>query len=172
MQPFVDSTDLIMDGAALAQRMDRDGYLFIRDLLPMDAVANVGRQFRDVVAEGGWLDPGHPKEAGIANLDAVCADPEPAFLDVFRRFYVREDSHALKHHPNIIALFERMFGEEVLVHPLYVARNIFPQRELLTTRPRVIRRPQRPPHRIRLQVYLRRGRDHSVIEFNLSLVHH
>ena len=36
MQPFVDSTDLIMDGAALAQRMDRDGYLFIRDLLPMD----------------------------------------------------------------------------------------------------------------------------------------
>ena len=135
MQPFVDSTDLIMDGAALAQRMDRDGYLFIRDLLPMDAVANVGRQFRDVVAEGGWLDPGHPKEAGIANLDAVCADPEPAFLDVFRRFYVREDSHALKHHPNIIALFERMFGEEVLVHPLYVARNIFPQRELLTTRP-------------------------------------
>ncbi len=135
MQPFTDSTELVMDGPALSQRMARDGYLFIRGLVPKEAVANVGRQFLDVVADGGWLDPKHPREARIANPDVACADPEPEFLDVFRRFYVREDSHALKHHPSIVSLFERMFGEEVLVHPLYVARNIFPQREVLTTRP-------------------------------------
>jgi hypothetical protein len=135
MQKFTDSTALLADGPALAEGMARDGYLFIRGLVPKDAVGNVARQFLEVAAEGGWLRPGQPMAARIANPDAVCADPEPAFLDVFRRFYCREDAHALKHHPAIVGLFERMFGGEVLVHPLFVARNIFPQREALTTRP-------------------------------------
>ena len=135
MQQFTDSTDLLMDGPALAERLARDGYLFIRNLVPVASVENVAGQFLDVVADGGWLDPSQPKAARIANPDAVCADPEPAFLDVFRQFYCRQDTHALKHHPAVVGLFERMFGEAVLVHPLFVARNIFPQREALTTRP-------------------------------------
>ena len=135
MQPFMDSTDIINDGAALAERMDKDGYLFIRGLVPAEAAGNVGAQFLEIAGDGGWLAPDHPKGGRIANLAATCADPEPEFLDVFSKFYRREDTHALKHHPAIIALFERMFGEDVLVHPLMVARNIFPQRLALTTRP-------------------------------------
>jgi len=135
MQTFVDSTTIITDGPALAERMDRDGYLFIRGLVPAEDVRNVGAQFLDVAKSGGWLTPGQPKGGRVANLAATCADPEPAFLDVFSKFYAREDTHALKHHPDIIAFFERMFGEDVLVHPLMVARNIFPQRLGLTTRP-------------------------------------
>jgi hypothetical protein len=135
MRKFEDSTELLMDGPALARRLHRDGYLFIRGLVPVEAVGEVGRQFLDVAAEGGWLDPVRPRADRIANLDAVCADPEPEFLDVFRRFYCREDTHALKHHPAIIGLFERIFEAEVLVHPLFVARNIFPRREALTTQP-------------------------------------
>ena len=34
MQPFLDSTDVLDDGAALASRLQRDGYLFLRGLLP------------------------------------------------------------------------------------------------------------------------------------------
>ncbi|MBC8242564.1 MAG: phytanoyl-CoA dioxygenase family protein, partial [Alphaproteobacteria bacterium] len=135
MEPFLDSTDIAKDGSALAARMERDGYLFIRGLVPVAAVDNVARQFLEVAADGGWLNPEFPTSARIANPKATCADPEPAFLDVFRRFYRLEDTHALKHHPAIIALFERMFGEQVLVHPLLVARNIFPRRKALTTRP-------------------------------------
>ena len=37
MEPFVDSTDIVMDGPALAARMDQDGYLFIRGLVPAAA---------------------------------------------------------------------------------------------------------------------------------------
>jgi hypothetical protein len=135
MEPFVDSTDIVMDGPALAARMDQDGYLFIRGLVPAAAADNIGRQFLEVANDGGWLDPNFPMAARIANTAATCADPSAEFLDVFRKFYRREDTHALKHHPDIIAFFERMFGEQVLVHPLLVARNIFPQREALTTRP-------------------------------------
>jgi len=135
IRPYADSTKFLMDGAALAERLKHDGYLFIRELVPADVIENVGRQFLDVVAQGGWLDPDFPKDARIANKNVICADPEPEFLEVFRHFYLSQDSHALKHHPNIIGLFERIFGEEVLVHPLFVARNIFPQNEKLTTRP-------------------------------------
>ncbi|SVD58817.1 uncharacterized protein METZ01_LOCUS411671, partial [marine metagenome] len=36
MQPYTDATDLVMDGAALAERLAQDGYLFIRGLVPAD----------------------------------------------------------------------------------------------------------------------------------------
>ena len=32
MDHFLDSTGIVMDGKALAERMDRDGYVFIRGL--------------------------------------------------------------------------------------------------------------------------------------------
>ena len=101
MQSYTESTDLVMDGTALAERLARDGYLFIRGLVPTDAVENVGHQFLDVVAQGGWLDPDHPKRSRIAYRNIVCADPEPEFLQVFRRFYLSEDSHALKPTPTL-----------------------------------------------------------------------
>ena len=37
LREFTDSTDIAMDGPALAARLDRDGYLFIRGLLPREA---------------------------------------------------------------------------------------------------------------------------------------
>ena len=53
--------------------------------------------------------------AAIADLAAACKDPEPAYLGVFRPMWALESLHRLKHHPNIIALFERLFGEPVHV---------------------------------------------------------
>ena len=44
MQPFYDATPLLGDAEALRARMRRDGYLFIRNLLPRDAIATVQRQ--------------------------------------------------------------------------------------------------------------------------------
>lgn len=135
MKPFVDSTPLLKDNVALTERLAKDGFLYIKGLLPPAAVENVGQQFLEDAAEGGWLDPDRPMTDRIANLEAACVDPEAQFLKVFSRFYRREDTLALRHHPAIIEFFERLFGEEVLVHPLLVARNIFPQREEFTTRP-------------------------------------
>lgn len=129
MQPFVDSTEILSDGPALAARIERDGYLFIRGLLPADAVRNVRQQLLEVAAEGGWLSKDAPMEASLADQAHACCDPEPDYLKVFRKMWVNEDLHALKHHRNLVGLFDRMFGEPTLVHPLFVQRNIFPQTE-------------------------------------------
>jgi hypothetical protein len=135
MRPFRDSTAFQDDAAALNRRLGEDGYLFVRGLVPRADVEAVGRDFLEVVADGGWLKPGTAIEARIANPAAACVDPEERFLKVFRRFWQRQRTHELKHHPAIVGFFERLFGEAVLVHPLFVARNIFPQREEFTTRP-------------------------------------
>jgi hypothetical protein len=126
-RPFLDSTDLLMDGGALAHRMERDGYLFIRGLLLREEIMSLRRQFLELADRGGWIDRRHPLEAGIADLSKACKDPEPRYIETFRPMWKLEALHRLKHHPNVVALYERMFGEPVLVHPMLVARNIFPQ---------------------------------------------
>ena len=135
MRDFVDSTDIVADGDALAERMARDGYLFIRGLVPAAAVAEAGRVFAEIVAEAGWLLPGTPIGDRIADPDRACFDPQPHFLEVYSRFYRLQITHALKRHPAIIGFLERLLGGEVLAHPLHVISNVFPGREAFTTRP-------------------------------------
>ena len=127
MEPFVDSTDIVDDGPALAGRMERDGYLFIRGLLPVDTVLDLRRQLLELAAEGGWLAKDQPIEAGIADPAAACCDPEPGYTKVFKNLWKNEDLHALKHHPAIIGILEHMLGEEPFPQPLFVERNVFPQ---------------------------------------------
>lgn len=135
MRAFTDSSDLVMDGDALAARARRDGYLFVKGLLPRNAVTDLRQQFLEVTAEAGWLLPDHALMDAIADPGKACADPEAAYVAVLKRLYRLESLHALKHHPAITGLFERLFGEPVLVHPMVIPRNIFPQRPDLTTPP-------------------------------------
>ena len=99
MQPFLDSTDLAADPAMLNERLAAEGYLFIRGLLPRAAVLEVRRQCRAVAASGGWLDPAYPVDDGVANPAAACTDPEPRYVEVFRRLYPLESLHALSTTP-------------------------------------------------------------------------
>ena len=124
---FLDSTDLIADGPALRDRLRRDGYLFIRGLLPAETIATVRRRLLRQAAAGGWLDPDSPVEAGIANQQAACKDPEERYMQVFRHLWCDEALHRLRTHPTVLALFTRIFGEPALAHPMFVQRNIFPQ---------------------------------------------
>ena len=124
---FLDSTDVAGNAAVLRQRLERDGYLFLRGLLPADAVRAVRRRLLAKAAAGGWLDPTRPVEAGIADPAAACKDPEDRYMQVFRGLWADEELHRLRTHPRVLALFERIFGEPALAHPMFVQRNIFPQ---------------------------------------------
>ncbi len=126
---FLRSTELMGDGPALAERLERDGYLFLQDLLPRETVLEVRRRLLEKAAEGGWLDPAHPVEDAIANNDAAGKDPEEAYMKVFRGMWADEALHRLRTHPSVLALFERIFGEPALAHPKFIQRNIFPQSE-------------------------------------------
>jgi hypothetical protein len=124
---FLDSTDLMENGRALRRRLERDGYLFLRGLLPADQVLAVRRRLLAKAAAGGWLASASPVEAGIANPAAACKDPEERYMRVFRGLWADEELHRLRTHPRALGLFERIFGEPALAHPMFVQRNIFPQ---------------------------------------------
>ena len=134
MQPFVESQDILTDGARLSERMRRDGYLFIRGLLPPAAIAAVQRQVATILRDAGWLKPDAPVTEAIADPRGFCVDPEPAYTEVLRRINRLEDYHALKHHPALTGLFERLLGGPILAHPRVLMRNIFPDREAFTTK--------------------------------------
>lgn len=134
MQPFTDSTALLDDGPALADRMRRDGYLFLRGLLPADRLRAVQAQIGAILRDAGWLRPDAPLAEALADPAGFCVDPEPAYLTVLRRINRLEDYHALKHHKALVGLFERMLGGPILPHPRVLMRNIFPAREEFTTK--------------------------------------
>lgn len=131
---LVDSSDLRHDGAALAVRMRRDGYLFLTGLLPREDVASVQRQVGEIARDAGWLRRDHPVEDAIADMAGFCVDPDPTYLRTLRQINRLEDYHALKHHPALIGLLERMLGGPILPHPRVLMRNIFPAREEYTTK--------------------------------------
>jgi hypothetical protein len=124
---FLDSTDLQADGGALRARLNRDGYVFIRGLLPAQTILSVRQRLLAKAAAGGWLDPDSPVETGIANPSAACKDPEDRYMQVFRGLWMDEELHRLRVHPIVVDLFTRIFGEPALAHPMFVQRNIFPQ---------------------------------------------
>ncbi len=134
MRGFVDSSAIVADGAALAARMDRDGYLFLPGLMPPAALVEVQRAVGEIVRDAGWLRRDRPVEAAVADPAGFCVDPEPAYLDVLRRINHLESYHALKHHPALVGLFERMLGAPILAHPRVLMRNIFPARAEFTTK--------------------------------------
>jgi hypothetical protein len=124
---FLDSTAVLNDGGALRVRLERDGYLFIRGLLPAQAILTVRDRLLAKAGKGGWLDPDSPIKAGFANPAAACKDPEDRYMRVFRDLWMDEELHRLRIHPVVTDLFTRIFSELALAHPMFVQRNIFPQ---------------------------------------------
>jgi Phytanoyl-CoA dioxygenase (PhyH) len=133
MESFADSSGLLDDGKALAARLGEDGYLLLKGLLPRADVLRVRARFLEAIAAAGWLRDGSAMDDALADPAQACVDPQPAFVDVLRRFYRCPDGHALKLHPNVMGLFERLLGAPVLAHPLLIPRCIFPQRPDFTT---------------------------------------
>ena len=134
MKPFLDSSGVINNGPELARRMKRDGYLFVRGLLPAEPLESVRMQFLEIAAANGWISTRAPLEEGIADLTGFCVEPEPKYMNVYEQFYLLQDFHALPHHPQILGLLERMLGEPVVHHPRVIARFMFPQRNAYTTK--------------------------------------
>lgn len=128
-EPFRVSAQHLDDAETLRARLAEDGYLFLRGLLPRQTILDVRARLLDKAQQGGWLAENSPIAAGIANRTAACKDPEPRYLSVFRNLWSDEALHRLRIDPAVLALFDRIFGERALAHPMFVQRNIFPHSE-------------------------------------------
>ena len=135
MQPFIDSRDILDNGADLQKRMERDGYLFIRNLFPRETLEYLRLKQLKIGLEEGWVRADAPLENGVADLNGFGVEPEPEYMRVMGRMTCFQQFYALAQHPNLIGMFERMLGESVLPHAKVIGRCLFPQREAFTTPP-------------------------------------
>ncbi len=133
MKPFLDSTSVVDDGAELSRRLAREGYVYLQGLIPADILESLRLQILRILRNAGWVRKDAPLAQGAADPNGFCVEPQPEYMEVYRRFYRLPDFHALQHHLNLIGLFQRILGEDVLPHPSLIGRVIFPQREAFTT---------------------------------------
>jgi hypothetical protein len=139
---FDDSTPLLTDSGALRERVEADGFLFFRGLLPRDGVMEVRRQLLAVMKRFGWLVAGQDDDGGEVDLDAINSVPEEEMrLDIgvseaaYKEAQKIEMVHRFPHHPNLLALYRRLFEGEVLVHPRHIIRMVTGHRAMVPTPP-------------------------------------
>lgn len=134
MDELVDSRAYRSDGRALRERLARDGYVFVRGLLP---AADVRAAYAGVTAElrrGGWMDgddrPVPPP--GAVNFRAALANPD------FRRAVFNADFNRLAYLGPLRALIAEILGHSSFPYPAKVLRTVYPERPPAVTRGRYI----------------------------------
>jgi hypothetical protein len=129
------ANDLLARPTALRARLEQDGYLFVRGLVPPAPLASLREAILGCCRAGGWLRPGIALADGVADPARATVEPEPAFLAVYREIQKLEPFHALAHHPALIDLVERVLDAPALPHPNKIARLSFPGNVAHTTPP-------------------------------------
>lgn len=91
--PFI-ANELLSDASALRERMDHDGYLFLRGILDTDVLARIRARIVDI-----WCSPDVP--------DPASAQAKLYGLEAVHRFY---------HAPPVTTIAESLIGEPIIPH--------------------------------------------------------
>lgn len=135
MNPFRELASGHMTPHALRARLETDGYVLIRELLPQDAVRQVLGEITRVISTAGWLIADRDPLDRIANLAAACGDPDPAFKRTYQEVFNLAAFHSLPHHPALQCAMRMIVGDRILIHPKPIGRLIFPGCERLRVHP-------------------------------------
>jgi len=130
--PFVDSTDILGDAAALRARADEEGYLYFRRFLPESFVHDLRADILAVTDRFGWRVPGQDRLGGLVDPAAIDAIPDEDISSLgtgaacYREVQKLESFHRFPHHPRLMELYRTLFQGEAVVHPRNIARMIVP----------------------------------------------
>lgn len=105
------SNDILENSNALRERMDEEGYLFFRGLLPRDAVLRARQEILLQYAAIGELDPDAPV------MDAIYSQDSGAVREVNLRAFSESLRSGLAYenvvlHPQLMAVYERLLDGE------------------------------------------------------------
>jgi Phytanoyl-CoA dioxygenase (PhyH) len=124
MREMSDSTALATDPGRLRARLAGEGYVFLRGLLPAEAVAAAQRGVLAELARGGWAD-GSGRPAGqrqaVTVRDAL-ADP------AFRAALSSPALNRLPYLPLFRPLIRGLLGPRAFSYPVKVLRTVYPER--------------------------------------------
>ena len=121
MNLFVESNDIRNDAAALRERADRDGYLFLRDFVDEEPILETRRDITATLQEVGWIDVGtDPFEAITSHPARISGtDEHKPVYDMVQKL---ESFHTLAHDDALFRIAEALLGPDVLLQPSNIAR--------------------------------------------------
>lgn len=133
--PFIES-DANADAATLRARMEADGYLFFRGLVPADEVLAVRRDVLEFCRDAGWLDPNYDlMEAVAAPGVGPLVEGHPDYMPVYRKVLKAPRFHDFPAQPSLMSIAAKLLGTEPFVHPRRIGRITFPNYVVATTPP-------------------------------------
>lgn len=147
LQPMYEANELLADtsnaagaaethakASALRARLQADGYLFFRQIIPRQVLLELRDQITRILADIGWILGGERRMAAEA-IGMAQREGEPGYFDALDRIVKLEALHSLAHEPHLLAVMRQVLGDSAFPHPLSITRLVFPNNPEITTPP-------------------------------------
>ena len=133
-EPMYEANELLNDAAAVRARLEADGYLFFRNIIPVERLLELRNQITTILAEQRWIEDGAQRMRAKA-ISRPRREGQPKFFRVHDRIIKLEALHSLAHDAQLMKLMRLVLGETAFPHPLCITRLIFPDSSELSTPP-------------------------------------
>lgn len=126
-QELTDSSHLAGDGPALRARIASDGYVFLRQLLPSDAVRAAGSVGLRSLQRAGWTASGVDPIVAPPLLPIRAVRMRDAFGDAgYQRILAAPAFNAIAFAPALTDLMAHILGPMGFCYPLKIPRVVYP----------------------------------------------
>ena len=144
VQPLEDATATLGNPVALRAAIERDGYLFVRGLMPLECVARLRRFILDYAQSVSWLDPDAPFEAAHRRGDLRIGDYQiPDWMELQARLQTSAELWDLGDGPAVHRLLTTTFGRPSF---LFLGMNTC---RVVSPHPELAARPHQDAHYVR-----------------------
>ena len=134
VQPMFEANALLATPEALAPRLQSDGYLFFRRLIPAATLANLRAEITAILDDLGWILVVKQRDQAKA-IVMPQREGEPGYFQALDRIVRLEALHSLAHEQNLLRVMRQVLGESAFPHPLSITRLVFPNHPEITTPP-------------------------------------
>jgi ectoine hydroxylase-related dioxygenase (phytanoyl-CoA dioxygenase family) len=133
-EPMYEANELLGDASAVRKRLASDGYLFFRNIVPVDRLMELRDQITRILANEGWIKDGDERMAARA-IVRPRREGQPKFFRAHDQIVKLEALHGLAHETNLMNVMRQALGDTVFPHPLSIVRLVFPDSPELATPP-------------------------------------
>jgi ectoine hydroxylase-related dioxygenase (phytanoyl-CoA dioxygenase family) len=134
LQPMYEANALLGNPVALRERLQSDGYLLLRNIIPVELLIELKDQMTRVLAELGWIAGGLDRMLAKA-ISRPRREGQPKFFQAHDRIMKFEALHSLAHDSRLMDIMKQVLGDTAFPHPLCITRLVFPDAPELSTPP-------------------------------------